>query len=120
MNCRPRFREQPEPQVIYKYVEKDTGKPIDEPVPAATPPQAAPVAASAQPPAETAMTALPAAPAGGVIDPNDESYWAGVIKEKSALEIQVDDLNRKLTQSMIDVEELKKANSDLEIEPGTT
>ncbi|NLE64312.1 MAG: hypothetical protein GX606_00100, partial [Elusimicrobia bacterium] len=48
----------------------------------------------------------------------DEEYWAKVLKEKSALEIEIGDAKEKAAEAMLKVEEAKKTASDLEIEVG--
>lgn len=47
---------------------------------------------------------------------NDESYWAQVLKEKAALQLDLDDVKRDLSKSTLEVAELKKQNTDLQLE----
>ncbi len=48
----------------------------------------------------------------------DERYWASVLKDKAALELQMGELKSKVSSSAIEVGELKKKNSDFELEIG--
>ncbi|MBF0387918.1 MAG: hypothetical protein HQL20_08705 [Candidatus Omnitrophica bacterium] len=48
----------------------------------------------------------------------NEEYWAGIMRQKAALELELVDVKRKLSEKDIKTEELKKTNSDLEIEIG--
>ena len=100
-------KEKAEPQIVYKYVERETGAPVASP--------------AANAPAETPSdrkslneqnpeTAVPD------VSPENETYWAQVIREKTALEMEVGTLKQKLDTNMLEVEELKKKNSDLELE----
>lgn len=51
-----------------------------------------------------------------VVDGGDEGHWAQVLKEKTSLQLDIEELNRKLNASNLEVEELKKQNSDLHLE----
>mgnify|MGYP000851690795 CR=1 FL=1 len=52
------------------------------------------------------------------LDPNKqlESHWSDVLKEKAELNLRIGKLEDELNQSAMDIEELKKKNSDLELE----
>ncbi|MFA5088057.1 MAG: hypothetical protein WC552_03380 [Candidatus Omnitrophota bacterium] len=52
------------------------------------------------------------------LDGLGDSYWAGVLKEKAALELQVGRLTSELSSTAMNLEELKKRNTDLELELG--
>lgn len=75
-----------------------------------------------QPAADSSETAQAPAPlpATNVVIQNNanEAYWAGVARQKAALEIELAEAKKKLGESQIKIEELKKGNSDLEIELG--
>jgi len=49
-------------------------------------------------------------------DGNDEGHWAKILKEKTSLQLDIEELNRKLNASNLEVAELKKQNSDLHLE----
>jgi chromosome segregation ATPase len=46
----------------------------------------------------------------------DETYWAGILKAKSALEIQLKALKEKLDENMIKLNEAEKGKSELDLE----
>ena len=46
----------------------------------------------------------------------NDSYWAQLLKEKAALELGLDDLKDKLSVDAVEIVELKKQNSDLQLE----
>ena len=48
----------------------------------------------------------------------NEEYWANVLREKTELEIRISKLESDLDQSAMDIEELRKKNSDLDVEVG--
>lgn len=48
----------------------------------------------------------------------NEEYWAGILREKGALEMALAEAKKKADESQLKVEDFKKANSDLEIELG--
>ena len=52
------------------------------------------------------------------VDPNKqlESHWSEVLKEKAELNLRITKLEDELNQSAMDIEELKKKNSDLSLE----
>ncbi|MEI6438354.1 MAG: hypothetical protein WCO69_06375 [Candidatus Omnitrophota bacterium] len=90
------------------------GNPVDPNAPKAAP---APVA--------DAPVAVAAAPVAAPVTTNvvientaNEAYWAGIMRQKAALELELVDVKKKLSEKDIKAEELKKANSDLEIELG--
>ncbi len=49
----------------------------------------------------------------------DETYWAQVLREKAALQVQLDDLKNQLSKNAVLTEELKSKNSELELEIGS-
>jgi len=53
---------------------------------------------------------------GGVSSPADEAYWAGILKAKSALEIQINNLKNKLDETTIKMNEAEKSRSELDLE----
>jgi chromosome segregation ATPase len=95
-----------EEKIVEKIVYKD--RPVETPAPSPTTP-------AAFEPAE------PVAPQV-VINTGDakanEVYWAGVVRAKAALELELTDVKKKLNENSLKVEDLKKANSDLELEVG--
>ncbi len=48
----------------------------------------------------------------------NEPYWAGILREKSALELEIANAKKKVSDSDMKVSEIKKINSDLEVELG--
>ena len=48
----------------------------------------------------------------------NEAYWAGILREKSALELELTNAKKNVSDSELKVAEIKKTNSDLEIELG--
>ncbi|MBF0121989.1 MAG: hypothetical protein HQL21_01110 [Candidatus Omnitrophica bacterium] len=48
----------------------------------------------------------------------NEAYWAGILREKSALELEIANAKKKVTESDLKLSEIKKVNSDLEVELG--
>lgn len=57
-------------------------------------------------------------PAADVAMDSQDEYWASVLKEKASLELQIDELKSELSAASVEVEELKKTNSDLNLELG--
>jgi septal ring factor EnvC (AmiA/AmiB activator) len=105
-----KLKNQPE-KIVEKIVYRD--KPAEENAAAPAAPAPAPVAAAQTP--EPVATQV-------VINTGDskanEAYWAGIVKAKAALEIELTDVKKKLGESSLKLEEIKKANSDLELEVG--
>jgi septal ring factor EnvC (AmiA/AmiB activator) len=48
----------------------------------------------------------------------NENYWAGIIKQKAALELELQKVKNDLSATTVQIAELKKGNSDLEMELG--
>lgn len=48
--------------------------------------------------------------------PQDEQYWASVLKAKAALEVQIENLKGELSKNSIDIVELKQKNDNLQLE----
>ncbi len=97
-------------KIVYRdRVVDASGNPVD--------PNAPPVV-----PAATATAAVPAAvvPQTNVVIENtaNEEYWAGIMRQKASLEIELADVKKKLSEKDIKAEEMKKVTSDLEIEIG--
>ena len=119
-----KLKENAEPQVVYKYIEKpadNKAAPATEGAAgslsiktAASSTEAAPPdgAKSSQAKSDTPVTN----PAAGI--PQGEEYWAQVLKTKAALDLELEDVKNTLTQKNIEMVELKKANSDLQLELG--
>ncbi|HQO57771.1 MAG TPA: hypothetical protein PLT76_03520 [Candidatus Omnitrophota bacterium] len=104
-------KEKSEPQIVYKYVDRETGAPVEPP---GTGAPVSPVADN-----------KPELPSSGQkisanntpdVPPDNETYWAQVIREKTSLELEVNALKQKLDANMLELEALKKSNSDLELE----
>lgn len=47
-----------------------------------------------------------------------DAYWAGVVEEKAALEIRLQELDKVLRENMVKLEEAKKEKTDTELELG--
>lgn len=77
------------------------------PAPANTTEQAS--AATTPPPASPQATDLSA------LKENDQ-YWAAVLKEKAALEVELENIKNGLTDHQVELVDLKKQNSDLQLE----
>lgn len=103
-----RVKEKPEPQIVYKYMDRETGAPVE-------PPGAASPAAGKKPEEPVISKEIPAVRVSE-ISPDNETYWAQVIREKTSLELEVNTLKKKLDANMLELEALKKSNSDLELE----
>ncbi len=69
---------------------------------------------------EVVRPAPAVAPAGStsVESPAEDQYWGSVLKEKAALELQIDEVKNQLSAANIEIEELKKSNSDFNLELG--
>lgn len=52
----------------------------------------------------------------GILSASDELYWAQILKEKTALELEVEKLQGEISLSALQTTELKKKNSDLQLE----
>ncbi len=52
------------------------------------------------------------------VEAGSDLYWAGVVRQKAALELELKKLKEDLTKSNLVVSELKKSNSDVELELG--
>lgn len=83
--------EEAEPKIVYKYIEKEPEQKLQE----------APQVAK-QP----------------AVDPSkmDDQYWAGVLKEKAALDVAVEKLKSELSDYALMVDELKEDNAHLTLE----
>jgi predicted nucleic acid-binding Zn-ribbon protein len=85
-----------EPQIVYKYIERDAPETGDD--------------------VEKETTDAGAALPETVVRPDDESYWAQVFKKKAELELEVERLNNEMSHNSVEFEDLKKKNSDLQLE----
>ncbi len=85
-------KEKEGPKIVYKYVEKE---PAEEEASAET---------EEEKPAQKAEVPV-----------QDDSYWAQVLKEKAALEMQLENLKKNMTDNSVEIVELKKKNSDLQL-----
>jgi len=74
-------------------------------------PPPAPVA-----PAPTEQVAQGTSAGEGAILGADDEHWAAVLKEKAALEVELNGLKEQFSKNEVAVEELKKKNSELELE----
>ncbi len=68
-----------------------------------------------QPPADAAALAA-AANVPPITTPSGELYWAGVLKAKAALQMELDKSKADLNQTALQIADLKKQNSDLQLE----
>ncbi len=95
-----KVQEKPEPQIVYKYIEKEATEEEKE--------------GQVQPPEgqgkEDGVYKIES------VTEEDESYWADVLKGKAALALEVEKLTEELSKSSVEVVELKKQNSDLQLE----
>ena len=48
----------------------------------------------------------------------DDSYWAQVLKEKAAIEVELENLKKEASSAAVEIAELKKQNNDLQLELG--
>ncbi len=65
---------------------------------------------------EPQPASTPEQPAPAVTAPQGEEYWARVLKEKAGLQIEIEKARADVSQSALQMTELKKQNSDLQIE----
>ena len=63
---------------------------------------------------EIVKTEVAAAPA--VTEAKGDEYWAGVIKQKAALQLELEKVKGDLDESALQIVELKKQNSDLQLQ----
>ncbi len=54
--------------------------------------------------------------APSVAGPQGEGYWAQVLKEKAALQLELEKVKSDLDQSVLQIVDLKKQNSDMQLE----
>jgi predicted nucleic acid-binding Zn-ribbon protein len=95
-NLLVKIQEQSEPQVVYKYIERgaeEGGDHVGQ---------------------ETVKS--DSAPMENSVRPDDESYWAQILKKKAELELEVERLSGEMSRNSVEVEDLKKKNSDLQLE----
>jgi len=89
LQAKLKAKEKEGPKIVYKYVEKEPTDDEEE-----TEEQAA------------VKTEVPI---------EDDSYWAQVLKEKAALELELENVKRSMTDNSVEIVELKKKNSDLQL-----
>lgn len=94
-----KLEQKPEPQIIYKGIGGD-GKEIE----------------AGQKEFFAAQNTASNIEENEGLSENDELYWARVLKEKTGLELEVEKLRGDLSQTAIQVTELKKNNSDLQLD----
>lgn len=96
-----KLQEIPEAEVIYKYLDSEGNEVDSEQVVMGT--------------AKTSIfSALGYEQAG--LDESDELYWAKILKEKTVLELEVEKLRGELSQTALTATELRKKNSDFQLE----
>ena len=100
-----KIKQKSEESVVYKYIERDPEEQAEQ-----QQAQEDDVEDSPSGDIKIAAEAFPST--------DNEAYWAMIIKEKTALELEVDELKERLTDSQVKIEEMKKINSDLEMELG--
>ena len=96
-----------EEKVVEKIVYRD--KPVE--APSAETPAAAPVVQPLSQPAPEPTTIV-------VENKANEEYWASVMRQKAALELELNKIKGDLSQTQMKIMELTKTNSDLEQEIG--
>ncbi|MFP4473677.1 MAG: hypothetical protein ACLFPX_07440 [Candidatus Omnitrophota bacterium] len=96
-----KLEEKPEEKIVYKYVESR---------------EQIPEGASFEKEESPEGSAVSKREAVKPLNENEDFYWAQVLKEKTALQLQVEKLENELNQKTVKVTELKKANSDLQLE----
>jgi chromosome segregation ATPase len=102
-------KEKEGPKVVYKYVEqKGEGEALAQ--------GAATQGAEATSSPGSMTEDKPQEKAATTLAVQDDSYWAQVLKEKAALELELDKLKGNLTNNSVEVVELKKKNTDLQLE----
>jgi chromosome segregation ATPase len=112
------LKNRPVPEkIVEKIVYRD--KPVD-PATAALDGQGAPDMGGV-PPAQAMNEVFAAAanssmPTG--VSRENENYWAGIIKQKAALELELQKVKEELSASNVQIAELKKGASDFEMELG--
>jgi len=69
-------------------------------------------------PSQEQVVAAPAPPPPADITPEaeEESYWAGVLREKANLQLHVEELQQELATAKVELVEIKKKNSDMQLE----
>ncbi|OGX38446.1 MAG: hypothetical protein A3D87_04695 [Omnitrophica WOR_2 bacterium RIFCSPHIGHO2_02_FULL_50_17] len=112
-----KLKEKPEPQIIYQekivYKEKEPepAPPVEAPKPQA------PEAAEPKTPPAIADETREDVPES--LQDAQEEHWAQLLKEKAALELEMDKLKKELSEHSIEIVELKQANEALQIELDT-
>jgi chromosome segregation ATPase len=125
------LQDRPE-KVVEKVVYKEREPaPTPSPTPTPTPaPAAAPANKGANTPAAATTNSAPnpdgsydetspivaEAQADSAKQQKDELHWAEILKEKAALEIELDKAKKELDQSAIQIVELKKQSTDFQLE----
>lgn len=124
-----KLKEKPEPQIIYQekivYKEKEPepAPPVEAPQPQAPDnperifTEQAPEAAEPKTPVAIADETREDVPES--LQDAQEEHWAQLLKEKAALELEMDKLKKELSEYSIEIVELKQANEALQIELDT-
>lgn len=113
-----KLQEAPKEKVIEKIVyvdkksEENAAAATSQPNASVSQLAAANPSAEITPPAASAPKAAPAAPAPEGTD----EYWAGILKEKAALEVELENTKQELMHTQVDLADFKKQNSDLQLE----
>ncbi|MDE2009503.1 MAG: hypothetical protein KGJ09_05420, partial [Candidatus Omnitrophica bacterium] len=95
-------------KVVYKYKTRVVKVPVAAPAPAAAP------AAAPAPDASSSSTSVASMLAQDVSTPNGEAYWAAVLRQKAALQVELTKEKSDLDQAALQVVSLKKQNADLQ------
>ncbi len=85
-----KLKEKPEKEIVYIEREPEPGQPAQ---------------AQMLPP-----------PPGSTPEAEEESYWAGVLRDKANLQLEVQSLQQELANAKVELVEIKKKNSDMQLE----
>ncbi len=94
-----KLEQKPEPQIVYQQMDPDVN-----------------TMESGQQQVSDAITTEESMAMKDGLRVEDELYWAQILKERTNLELEVEKLHRDLSQSAIQLTELKKKNTDLQME----
>lgn len=93
-----KLEQKPEPQIVYQQMDPDGN------------------AMEPEQQGEDAITTEESLAMKDGLRVEDELYWAQILKERTNLELEVEKLRRDLSQSAIQLTELKKKNTDFQME----
>ncbi len=96
-----KMQEKPKTELIYKYITR----------PVAEPQAQSKLEIVAEPAQPSVQEQKPLA-----VSVDDDSFWAGVLKEKASLEVEVSKLKDQMSKANVELVEMKKKNSDLQLE----